>query len=254
MTQAAATLTQSDVARLMGTLGYTNIRSMILAFGQEVAAGRLSWAPARGGGTDTFGPRLAGLARQGSTLTRPHVNSARTGLLQRNWRQVVDLLTRDVVVVTDAVLGRIRGRAAPAPQSRPVSRPARRRRRSSRVRAARPAVAPAPTQPTLCGREAWGVTCTLVAGHRDACIGDNQGRDQRPTNDVDSVLARRSGMSVTATLTRTTPDPADAEDAQFQRFALVIEAAWDDLPVASAPEPEGVDPSVERFRLLDLDD
>ena len=45
------------------------------------------------------------------------------------------------------------------------------------------------------------------------------------------------------------------EDAARElRFALVIEAAWDDEVVIRRPEPEGyVDPRVRRFQLLDLD-
>lgn len=251
MTQAAATLTQPDIARLMGTLGYTNVRAMILAFGQEVGAGRLRWAPGLGGARDTFGPSLALQARQGSTLTRPQVNAARTGLLQRNWEGVRDLLTRDVVVVPDAVLDRVRQ----SPRRAPARRPQRIRRRRS---AAPQPVAPAPAPvaaPTLCGRQLAfsNLRCTELRGHNGGCMGDAPRQIRQPTNGVDSVLAAyRSGMSVSATITRSVSEPVDADDAQARRFRLVIEAAWDDIPVDTYREPE-IDPSVERFRLLDLD-
>jgi hypothetical protein len=42
------------------------------------------------------------------------------------------------------------------------------------------------------------------------------------------------------------------DDARGDRLRRVVEAAWDDVP-AGALEEEGPDPSVERFKLLDLD-
>jgi hypothetical protein len=245
MTQAAASLTQTDIARLMGDLGHVTVTHLIGVLGQEVLAGRRQWAPRRPGVADTFGPDLAARVRSGATLSKRTVNSARTGLLQRNWLAVVDVLTRDVVRVSDRVIRDARQGRSPVSVTinpQPVAAPA----------AAAAAAAAAPTP--VCNKRLFysDLRCVEPRGHDGGCIGNNENPATPPTNDVDSVLSGGLKANVTVTLTQTTPDPA-GQDAQIRRFALVIEAAWDDIAAAPLPEPE-TDASIERFRLLDLDD
>ena len=238
MTQLAADLTQTDVARLLGTLGHVTASHLIGVLGQEVMAGRQSWAQHRGA-PDTFGPSLAARVRSGATLTRPQVNSARTGLLQRNWQAVRDLVTRDVVRVADSTVTRARQRrparvVPPAPVVQPVAAPA-----------------PVPVCNKLLAYSS--LRCVEPRGHAGGCIGNAPTTATPPTADVDSVLSgglKGTTITVTATVTQ---DPAtEGMDAQARRFALVIEAAWDDVPAPALPEPE-TDASIERFRNLDLD-
>lgn len=270
MTQTAASLTQTDVARLMGLLTHAQVRDVILAIGRLVSQNSLAWVQHRGR-PDDFGPSLYRQARNGGSLTTNQVNAAKAMLLQRNWAGVVEVLTRDLARVPDSVIVQARSSTAPAPtyqrrtrrrnSSNRRSTPSRARRRRSAPQ--QPVAAPAPQpaqtapqaapQPRPCGALNWGVRCVLPRGHSGAHVGEGR-QSPMPTNDADTALAAlRAGSTSTAVPARSV-QTEPLEDARAARFALVIEAAWDEVAPAPVAEvdPED-DPGVQRFRLLDLD-
>ena len=262
MTTEAQTLTQPDVARLMGLLDSRQIKALIRAIESEARAGRISWEPFRRQ-PDSFGPSLALQLRNGRRLSAKQINAAKGKLLQRNWTQVVHVLVRDLVVIPDAILDRARDNGLAAPTytaSRGASTtavPARSvpERRRAPVVTPQPVAASTPPAPVqaVCGRQlAYSrQTCILPRGHSGGHIGANTRAPAPPVADVDAAIASL-GTPKAPTLPPVRPEAPVSDDAQFQRFALVFEAAFDESPAPALPEPE-LDPSVARFQLLDLD-
>jgi len=257
----AAELTQPDVARLMGLLTSSTVKALIRSIDSEVTAGRISWAPYRGK-ADTFGKSLAQQVRNGRSLSLRQINAAKGRLLQRNWEQVKHVLSRGLVTVPGVTLESATDAARQAPtysQRRgagvaPATSPTRASRRR-RTPVAAPVVPVAVPQPRVCGKKLAytydGQKCTRPKGHPGGCIGERPNAPQAPTNDVDSVLAGL-GRSSTPNLPAPRPEADGDVDPSVDRFLRVVEAAWDDVPAATYVEPE-FDPSIERFKLLDLD-
>jgi hypothetical protein len=258
MTQAAANLTQTDVARLMALLTATQVKGLVRHISGEVRQGRLQWAPARRGQADEFGPSLARQVVNGGRLSAKQIAAAKGILLQRNWAQVVHCLTRDLVNVSDATLAQARQAGGTIPTySRNAgagTRTTRTQRRQARRRAqAQPVAAPAPVVEVCGKRLAYSSDrCTEPKGHRGACAGDARNAPQGPIRAVEDVLAgsplngRQSAAVVPQV--RALPEPDPTADPSVQRFQRII---LDD-DAAPLPEPE-VDASIERFRRLDLD-
>ena len=260
MTQAAASLTQTDVARLMGLLTTAQVKGLLRSIHNETRIGNLQWASSRRGEADSFGPSLARQVINGGRLTSRQVAAAKGILLQRNWTQVVHCLTRDLVRVDDATLAQAQQQGGVIPTYSRANgagtRATRTQRRQARRRAqAQPVAAPAPAPVVeVCGKRLFysSDTCTEPKGHRGACAGDARNAPQGPTRAVEDVLANsplngRQSAAV-APRVRALPEPDPSQDPSVQRFQRII---LDD-DAAPLPEPE-TDASIERFRNLDLD-
>ena len=263
MTQAAADLTQTDVGRLMALLTASQVRALIRSIASEVRQGRIQWALNRGGTPDTFGPSLGRQVLNGGRLSSRQIAAAKGILLQRNWRQVVHCLTRDLVSVTDGTIANARQQGGTIPTysrangagtraTRTQRRQARRRAQPAPAPRPQPVAAPAPV--TLCGKRLFysSDTCTEPKGHRGACAGDARNAPTGPAQAVEDTLAnsplgRRPG-AVTLPKVKPLPEPDPSQDPSVQRFQRLI--LDDDAAPLSEPE---TDASIERFRRLDLD-
>jgi len=242
-------LQEQSVARLVALLDDATVRALIDALQRDVEATQAHEWEWFHGRTDDFGPSLARQMREGRRLSANQLACAKARLLPRNWYQIKRLLQRGGFVLPKELLSRAH---ADLSIKMPVyeSRLERQRREERHRRDA--------TQQTT---EHMAAAARLYADRRAQGapplslqpVADTCGRQVRRKNGL--CILRRGHTGTCLASGRTRPRPVSIDEQIRQTVAEATEQAVAPPPVPAAPVIERTgDPSVDRFRLLDLDD
>ena len=263
-TEEVGRITMRSVAKLMALVEPATVRAFIDAIRMAEGRGELTWEPYRGS-RDTFGSSLAQQLRDGRKLTPHQINCAKARLLPRNWQQIRTLLREEYIAFPLELLRKARTDPNVTPPTY-ETRYAKRKREAAeravalsvatRIYAARrmanlPPVPPV-TQTCLQPVPLSTGGCLLQLNHRGPCrASSSAGALPPPTPSLDEqirqVVAVATEQAITPFDSRA---PATEEmDPSVERFKRLD---LDDSPASPEQEPE-FDASVERFRLLDLD-